>query len=187
MDAKRKSRHTPNKMRDDGPAPDDGLAPPQTPPPPWRYGNWDVAVAQTASDQEDETKASITTNGSNVTCSATVSGGLPQGLAHVKSIMDSQHASHAFLGVVDPENISFSIGSVKLSAEEIKLMDADFKSWREITSQVWSSSSPHWCFKFNQLVPPRNQCSELICLLMIRTRFHCSYTSLRSLMLGSVG
>ena len=71
--------------------------------------------------------ASIVKNGSNVTCSATVSGGLPQGLAHVKSIMDSQHASHAFLGVVDPENISFSIGSVKLSAEEIKLMDADFR------------------------------------------------------------
>ena len=71
--------------------------------------------------------ASIIKNGSKVTCSATVSGSLPQGLAHVKSIMDSQHASHAFLGVVDPENISFSIGSVKLSAEEIKLMNADFR------------------------------------------------------------
>ena len=64
MDAKppkRKSRHTANKMHDDGPAaaPDDGPAPPQTPPPPWRYGNWDVAVAQTASDQEDETKAEV--------------------------------------------------------------------------------------------------------------------------------
>ena len=70
--------------------------------------------------------ASIIKNSSSVLCAATVSGGLPQCLARVKTIMDSQDASHACLGVADGESFNFSIGSVELSKEDVKLMNADF-------------------------------------------------------------
>ena len=70
--------------------------------------------------------ASIIKNSSSVLCAATVSGGLPQSIARVKTIMDSQDASHACLGVADGESFNFSIGSVELSKEDVKLMTADF-------------------------------------------------------------